>query len=196
MVIGNLDGLLEGLREDFLDMLKTWAFLEEFDKIESMIDIRKVAPEEVGILHALIVESAEEMNARNEVTTTPEKLLADGYNSHPSFETLSAWDGAAPIGFALWFPMYSSWKGKRTLYLEDLFVRPFWRKQGVAKLIFREAEKIALAANANLAWECDRDRLDLRHFFVSMGAIDRSSKISFYMEDCDMRTHLLDSEKA
>jgi GNAT superfamily N-acetyltransferase len=158
-----------------------------------MIEFRSVTPADVAFLHSLIIESAEEGNARLEVTTTPEKLLADGFGSHPAFEAVLAWDLGAPVGFALWFPMYSSWKGKRTLYLEDLFIRPFWRKRGLAKLLFRQVEKMALDGASNLAWECDRDRLNLRHFFVGMGAIDRASKISFYMEESDMRAHIQDS---
>lgn len=158
-----------------------------------MIEIRPVSPQEVQHLHSLIMESAEELNSRSEVTVSPEKLLADGFGPHPSFQALIGWDVGAPVGFALWFPMYSAWKGRRSVYMEDLFVRPFWRKRGIAKLIFREVEQIALKGGANLAWECDRDRLDLRHFFVSMGAIDRSSKISFYMEDAEMKSHLSDN---
>jgi len=158
-----------------------------------MIEIRPAAAADVKQLYSLILEAAEEQHARAEVVTTPEKLFEDGFGTHPSFQALMAWDVGAPVGFALWFPMYSSWKGKRTLYLEDLFVRAFWRKRGVASNLFRQVEQIALKTSSNLAWECDRDRLDLRHFFQSMGAIDRSSKISFYMEESDMRTHLEDS---
>jgi GNAT superfamily N-acetyltransferase len=158
-----------------------------------MIEIRPAGPSDIQHLFDLIMDSAEETNSRSEVATTPEKLLADGFGPHPSFQALIAWDITTPIGFALWFPMYSSWKGKRSLYLEELYIRPFWRKQGIAKRLCSEIEKIALLSHANLAWECDRDRLDLRHFFVHMGAIDRSSKISFYMEESDMSTHLKDS---
>lgn len=158
-----------------------------------MIRIRPVSPEEVRHLYGLIIESADELNARNEVTTTPEKLLEDGFGPHPQYQALIAWEQETPVAFALWFPMYSAWKSRRTFYLEDLFVRPFWRKQGFGKLVFREVEQLALRNNANLAWECGRDQLALRHFFVSMGAIDRASKISFYMEESDMKAHLADS---
>ncbi len=89
--------------------------------------------------------------------------------------------------------MYSSWKGRRSLYVEELYVRPFWRKRGVARKLFLAMEQTALHSGANLAWECDRDRLDLRHFFTQMGAIDRSSKISFYMEEAEMKANIKDA---
>jgi GNAT superfamily N-acetyltransferase len=159
------------------------------------IEIRPAAPSEVQQLFELIVDSAEETNSRNEITTSPERLLADGFGPHPMYQALIAWEGAKPVGFTLWFPMYSSWKGRRSLYVEELFVRPFWRKRGMARRLFLAIEEAALHSSSNLAWECDRDRLDLRHFFSQMGAIDRSSKISFYMEEADMKTHIADTEK-
>lgn len=155
--------------------------------------IRLAAPSEIEQLFELIQDSAEETNSRSEITTSPERLLADGFGPHPVFQALIAWESSTPVGFALWFPMYSSWKGRRSLYLEELYVRPFWRKRSVAHQLFLAVEEIALHAGANLAWECDRDRLDLRHFFTHMGAIDRSSKISFYMEEAEMKAHHKDS---
>ncbi len=155
-----------------------------------MIELRPASPSDVHSLFSLILESADELNARTDVTTSPEQLLADGFGERPTFECLMVWDGASAIGYALWFPMYSSWKGRRTLYLEDLYIRPYWRKQGIGTRLFHETEKIALNAQANLAWENDRSNLGLRHFFLEMGAIDRASKISFYMGKTEMRSHL------
>lgn len=152
-------------------------------------EIRLAAPADVQQLFALIMDSAEESNARNEITTSPERLLADGFGPHPSFQALLALEGGEAVGFALWFPMYSSWKGRRSLYVEELYVRPYLRKRGIARKLFLAMEETAIHSGANLAWECERDRLDLRHFFSQMGAIDRSSKISFYMEEAEMKAH-------
>jgi len=160
-----------------------------------MIDIRPVEATDVKHLYSLILEAADEAHARAEILSTPEKLFEDGFGAHPLFQALIAWEGSEPVGFTLWFPMYSSWKGKRTLYLEELFIRPFWRKRGAASSLFHQVEETALKTGSNLAWECDRDRLDLRHFFQSMGAIDRASKISFYMEESDMQAHIQDNSK-
>lgn len=157
-----------------------------------MLQFKPVDPSTVQALHQMILESAEECGARTEVTTTPEHLTQDAFGNHPCFEAIIAWEEDMPVGFALWFSMYSAWKGKRTLYLEDLYVRPFWRKRKLGSALFAELERIAISIHANLAWECNRDRIDLRRFFTNMGAIDRSSKVSFYMEEPDMKQHLKD----
>ena len=52
-------------------------------------------------------------------------------------------DGQA-AGFALFFHNYSTWLGKRGIYLEDLFVRPSARKHGVGYALLRELTRIAL----------------------------------------------------
>lgn len=157
------------------------------------IEIRPLCPQEVPNLFKLIEENAEESNLNIEVTTSPERLQQDAFAPNPCFKALLAWEQTQAVGFILWFPMYSAWKGQKTLYLEDLFVCPFWRHQGIATQLFCAVEKIALKHDASLAWECDRDRLELRRFFTRMGAIDRAHKISFYMEKQDMWQHLQDS---
>jgi GNAT superfamily N-acetyltransferase len=62
---------------------------------------------------------------------------------------LAEWDGA-PVGFALYFYNFSTFLGRPGLYLEDLFVRPAFRRRGIAKSFFQ-----ALARKA-VAEECGR----------------------------------------
>jgi GNAT superfamily N-acetyltransferase len=70
----------------------------------------------------------------------------------PAAEVLIAYLGKEPAGFALFFHNYSTWLGKRGIYLEDLFVRPPARKHGVGFAL--------LQALARLAVERDCGRLD------------------------------------
>jgi GNAT superfamily N-acetyltransferase len=51
------------------------------------------------------------------------------------------------VGFALFFHNYSTWLGKRGIYLEDLFVRPPARKHGVGLALLRELARIAVERN-------------------------------------------------
>lgn len=157
-----------------------------------MIHVASATPEQVQVLFELILEAAQETGNSAEVTTSPETLLADGFGAHPAFQAIIAWEEQQPVGFALFFPMYSAWKGHRSFYLEDLYVRPLWRRRRIGKKIFRAIMDQALAHQANLAWECNRDDMHLRHSFISMGAIDRSHKVSFYMEPSEMRDQIGD----
>lgn len=157
-----------------------------------MIQVSPLRPEQVQILYNLIREAADESGNGSEVTTTPEKLHNDGFGPYPLYQAHLAWEGEEAVGFALFFPMYSSWKGHRTFYLEDLFVRPLWRRRNIGKKMLRAILDVAVKLDANLAWECNRDDMRLRHSFVSMGATDRAHKVSFYMEPAEMRDQARD----
>ena len=91
---------------------------------------------------ALIQELAVYERAPDAVVTTVESMTADGFGPNRLFEFVVAEavvppeTGAAPLlGLALYFPAYSTWKGRR-LYLEDLVVTEAARGQGIGRLLF------------------------------------------------------------
>jgi hypothetical protein len=54
------------------------------------------------------------------VKATTNDLLRDGFGEQPKFEVLIAERGDLPVGFALFFPTYSTWEGRPGIYLEDI----------------------------------------------------------------------------
>ena len=58
-------------------------------------------------------------------------------------EALMAFAGDAPVGFALYFYNFSTFLGKRGIYLEDLFVEPEYRGQGIGKALLLRLAQIA-----------------------------------------------------
>lgn len=52
--------------------------------------------------------------------------------------------GDEPAGFALYFQSFSTFVGRPGLYLEDIFVKPAWRKQGLGRLLLSRLARIAL----------------------------------------------------
>jgi GNAT superfamily N-acetyltransferase len=52
------------------------------------------------------------------------------FGDHSVVEVILAWEGDKPAGFALFFHNFSTFLGRRGLYLEDLFVRPDFRRRG------------------------------------------------------------------
>jgi GNAT superfamily N-acetyltransferase len=100
-----------------------------------MLTIRKATLEDIPLILEFIRELAEYERAPEEAVATPEDLERDGFSGEPRFHVeVAEWDGE-PAGFALWFFNYSTWQGKPGLYLEDLFVRPRFRKKGIGKSI-------------------------------------------------------------
>jgi GNAT superfamily N-acetyltransferase len=100
---------------------------------------------DVPLIRELILELAEYERALPGEAPVTEKDLADTlFGKRPAAEVLIAYLGDKPAGFALFFHNYSTWLGRRGIYLEDLFVRPIARKHGVGFALFRALAKIAI----------------------------------------------------
>jgi len=99
----------------------------------------------IPLIRELILELAEYERALPGEAPVTEKDLAETlFSESPAAEVLIAYLGDEPAGFALFFHNYSTWLGKRGIYLEDLFVRPPARKHGVGFALLRELARIAL----------------------------------------------------
>jgi GNAT superfamily N-acetyltransferase len=79
----------------------------------------------------------------HEVIATEESLRATLFGPHPAAEVVIAYAGEDAIGFALFFHNYSTFLGKRGLYLEDLFVVPEWRGRGAGRALLTHLAKVA-----------------------------------------------------
>jgi GNAT superfamily N-acetyltransferase len=115
--------------------------------------IRPAGPDDADAIHELIVALAVFEREPDAVQATPASLRAQLAAERPPFECLLAEEDGRAVGFALFFPTYSTWEGRPGLYLEDLFVREEARGVGVGKAL--------LAACARLAVERGYGRLEL-----------------------------------
>ncbi len=91
----------------------------------------------------MIRDLAEYEEALDQVMNTEEELIRDGFCENPLFQSLILADQNTPVGFALYFYKYSTWKGK-TLYLEDLYVIPEARGSGLGIAAMKHLAKIAI----------------------------------------------------
>ncbi|MFC9787756.1 GNAT family N-acetyltransferase [Rhodococcus sp. NPDC127528] len=92
--------------------------------------IRRVTPEDVPAVTALVYELAEYEKARHECTVTESQLTTALFGEHPSvFGHVAVQDGVV-VGTALWFRNFSTWDGVHGIYLEDLYVKPEFRGGG------------------------------------------------------------------
>ncbi|HMI43693.1 MAG TPA: GNAT family N-acetyltransferase [Gemmatimonadaceae bacterium] len=100
---------------------------------------------DIPLIRQFILELAEYERAKPGEAPVTEKDLAETlFGKKPAAEVLIAYLGETPAGFALFFHNYSTWLGKRGIYLEDLFVRPAARKHGVGFALLRALARIAL----------------------------------------------------
>ena len=137
----------------------------------SMLNIRKATPDDIPLILEFIRQLAQYERAPEEAVATPEDLRRDGFSGEPRFYVeIAEWDGE-PAGFALWFFNYSTWQGKPGLYLEDLFVRPQFRKKGIGKALLTYLAKVALEkACGRYQWQVLDWNTSAIEFYESLGA--------------------------
>jgi GNAT superfamily N-acetyltransferase len=137
---------------------------------ENFLAIREAVPADIPEMLAFIHELAEYERHPEAAIATAEDLLRDGFGPRPLFQCLIAeWEGK-PAAMALYFPFYSTWRGNAGIHLEDLFVRPQFRRRGIAKAIFARLAAITLERGDRFQWHVlDWNQLAI-DFYQQMGA--------------------------
>jgi GNAT superfamily N-acetyltransferase len=136
------------------------------------VTIRPAAPSDVDLLLGFVRELAAYERAPDAVEATPDLLARALFGERPAAEAVIAELDGAPVGFALWFHNFSTWKGRRGLYLEDLYVSPTARGQGVGKALLNHLARIAVERGcARFEWwvlDWNQPAID---FYRAMGAV-------------------------
>ena len=116
--------------------------------------IRAATPADVPLILSLIRALALYEREPDAAIATESDLLRDGFGPTPAFQVLIAEVDGAPVGFALYFFSYSTWRGRRCLYLEDLFVQPEARGRGAGLALMRALAREAVASDcARFCWQ-------------------------------------------
>ncbi|MFK7990034.1 MAG: N-acetyltransferase family protein [Sandaracinaceae bacterium] len=133
--------------------------------------VRLATVADADTIHRFIVELAVYEREPDAVEVTPDVLAAQLGASPPPFECLLAFDGATPLGMALFFHTYSTWRGRQGIHLEDLWVTPAARRRGVGRQLMSALAKTAQERDcARLEWAVlDWNELALA-FYRGLGA--------------------------
>ena len=130
--------------------------------ITSDFNIRVAEPSDCQSIVDLIIELAVfEKELPSRVKITKETLLRDGFGEKKWFNCLLAEiqddDGKKmTIGYALYFPTYSTWNG-RTIKVEDLYIKQQYRGKGYGTALLKEVARLALADGCSRVHWCVLD---------------------------------------
>jgi GNAT superfamily N-acetyltransferase len=135
-----------------------------------MLSLRKATRNDVPTILRFIRELAEYEREPHSVVATEEDLLRDGFGENPYFHVLVAEYNGEPAGFAFYFFQYSTWTGSPVLYLEDLYVTPSRRKQGIGVALMRRlAEEAVRAKCKRFHWSVLEWNEPAIRFYESLG---------------------------
>ncbi|HEV2301408.1 MAG TPA: GNAT family N-acetyltransferase [Stellaceae bacterium] len=108
------------------------------------IAIRFARAEDAGLILALVRELARYERAPGAVVATEADLVRHGFGRERAFEALLASLDGEPVGFALFYPVFSTWLGRPGMFLEDLYVREVARRRGVGRALLARLAAIAV----------------------------------------------------
>lgn len=135
------------------------------------LTVRRGTARDVPTILALIRGLARYERLATQMKATARNLRRDGFGRRRYFETLICGRGGEPIGFALYFFTYSTFVGKPTLYLEDLFVVPAARGEGAGRTLLAALARVAVRRDCGrMEWAVlDWNRSAIR-FYERLGA--------------------------
>jgi len=151
-----------------------------------MIEIRKPAEGEFQIFVDLVRELAEFEKLKG--PERDEELRLERDYREGRYELLLAFREEEPVGYAVFYETYSTFLAKRTLFLEDLYVRDKWRRSGVGSHIFRKiVESAAERRCGRIEWSVLRWNSAAKHFYERKGAKQLSEWELFRLNSEDFK---------
>ena len=137
----------------------------------SAATIRPCRPEDAEALVDLIRTLAVYEKLEAQARATPEALRAHLFGPKPAAEAILAEVAGAPVGFALCFTTFSTFRGQPGLYLEDIFVRPEHRGRGIGKALLTEVARRAVERGCGrLEWSVLDWNSPAIGFYQALGA--------------------------
>ena len=137
----------------------------------SALRIEAARPQDAAVLLSLIRELARFERLEHLVVATEQRIRDELASAAPVIEAAIAWEQPDAVGFALYFHNYSTFLGRRGLYLEDLYVVPRARGRGVGRALIAHVASVAVARGCGrFDWavlEWNQHAID---FYRSLGA--------------------------
>lgn len=150
--------------------------------------IRTATPDDIPVIHAMVRELAEYEKVPDEARASRQQLHEALFGERPAAFAHIAEAAGEPVGFALWFLNFSTWRGVHGIYLEDLFVRPHARGGGHGKALLTELARICVERGyERLEWSVlDWNRPSIE-FYEALGARPQDEWTVYRLTDGALR---------
>ena len=123
--------------------------MSESDRVR----IEPATDRDVPVLLSLIQSLADYERLSHQVVATEARLRESLFGERPAAEAAIAYADGRHAGYAVWFHTFSTFIGKRGLYLEDVFVLPEFRGRGIGRALLGHVAQVAVARDCGrLEW--------------------------------------------
>ncbi len=135
------------------------------------VTLRPARPDDSATIATLVRELADYEKLAHEAQGTADDFRQHLFGPRPAAEVILAEVANQPVGFALYFTNFSTFRARPGIYLEDLFVRPEHRGRGIGKALIAAVAKIAVERGAGrLEWAVLNWNAPAIAFYRSLGA--------------------------
>lgn len=151
------------------------------------LSFRKATIEDSKLILHFIKEIATYEKMQSDVKNTEEEIKEKLFNKHYA-DVIFLMKDNKEIGYALYFFTYSTFTGKPSLYLEDLFIYPEYRKNGYGKKTFKHLIKIALDNDCErMEWCCLNWNKPSIEFYLNLKATPMKEWTTYRLTSDNMK---------
>jgi GNAT superfamily N-acetyltransferase len=148
------------------------------------LHLRMANPDDVPTLLALVGELAAFENLSHELEANAMRFTEYLFGSRPRASVIMADYDGKPAGFAVWYPTYSTFTGQPGAFLEDLYVRPDFRRKGIGRALLAGVSGEARAVGcARLEWRALKWNEPALAFYQSLGAAPISEWVTLRLDE-------------
>jgi GNAT superfamily N-acetyltransferase len=142
--------------------------------------IEKAAPKDVSQIVTLIREFAEFEKLSDFCEISEDDLHAAIFGDNSFVNCLVAFADNALVGYAMFYPVFKSFRGERSVFLEDLYVSPAMRGQGFGLKMLKEVARAAKQQNcARMDWQALKWNTPAIKFYKNLGARFQDENFDF-----------------
>ena len=132
--------------------------------------IRRATEADAETIHGLVLDLAEGIGLAHKVASTTRDIRSHGFGPEAAFEALIAESNGAAVGLCLFFESFSSWDGRRGVYVQDLFVSESARGLGLGRRLLAEAAALSSARGGSyLRPAVDSGNVTAQAFYERVG---------------------------
>jgi len=149
--------------------------------------IRPATVDDVDTLIGLITALADFENLPPPDADARARLIDHGFGDRPKYEAwIAEWEGV-PVGYSIMFETYSTFLARPTLYLEDVFVLPDYRRRGIGKALLNNCFRLANERGCGrMEWTCLDWNTRAQDVYEGLGAKRMSEWLLYRLTQADL----------
>lgn len=149
--------------------------------------IRPARESDLPDLLAMIRELAAFENLESQLQVTAASLREGLFGPHPVAGAVLALNGVETVGYAVYYYTYSTFVGRPGIFLEDVYVRPAWRNQGLGRALMEAVAKIGAERRCGrYEWIALRWNENALKFYRGLGAAELDEWVMLRMNETAM----------